>query len=108
MCIRDSASFEGSTFTKTVQGIDPTTTANSVSATKPMLGFALDGGLTDGGDAGSAGGQSKELPALPAPKPLAFPPVETPTLPANHPALPASCPANVFFGDPPTRKQVTK
>ena len=102
------ASFEGSTFTKTVQGIDPTTTANSVTATKPMLGFALDGGLTDGGDAGSTGGQSKELPALPAPKPLAFPPVETPTLPANHPALPASCPANVFFGDPPTRKQVTK
>lgn len=59
-------------------------------------------------DAGAATGQSKELPPVPAPATFAFPPVKKDIPISSHPPLMTACPANAFFGDPPTRNQTTK
>jgi len=54
-------------------------------------------------------GQTAQLPPLPQPAPLLFPPVEPPLAPpSQHPALPVACPTGAFYADPPTRKQATQ
>lgn len=107
----DEYSYEGSAFTKTTQGVDPSTARATVDATKPMLQLAnFDTGTDAGGDGGSSAGsvgQKRTLPELPMPGPFPFPPADSMPGFAQHPALMATCPTGQFFGDPPTRKQVT-
>ncbi len=71
----------------------------------PSSGTASNFSDTAKSDAAiGSGDQQKELPPAPPPTAIAFPPVTNMPGPAQHPALMSTCPANAFFGDPPTRK----
>lgn len=70
--------------------------------------IAIGGGDAGTPDAGATTGQSKELPPVPAPSTIVFPPVKKDIPISQHPALMTTCPANAFFGDPPTRNQFTR
>lgn len=94
---------EQAAFQKAVWGQAGDSQANT---TKSLLAFSPDAGTVDA--AVGFTGVQKELPAVPAPSSIAFLPVNNMPGPSQHPALPASCPANEFFGDPPTRNQTTK
>lgn len=96
-----------------IQGYKSTLYGQAGESQSEMLRGLLQPISTGGGeagtqDAGVATGQPKELPPVPAPATFAFPPVKKDIPISQHPPLLTTCPANAFFGDPPTRNQPTK
>ena len=98
--------YEAQAFNRTLWG----STGESQSETLRSLIQPISTGQAEGDvEIGAApSGQSKVLPPVSAPTKVIFPPVEHLPSPSQHPALMATCPANGYFGDPPTRNQSTK